>query len=66
VDVWTDTAFRRQGIARAMMNLLLDQLPGQHVFLWTDDAADFYKRIGMHECNCVGFEVVVGEWLVNE
>jgi hypothetical protein len=66
VDVWTDSAFRRQGVARTMMNLLLDQLPGQHVFLWTDEATDFYKSIGMHECNCVGFEVVSGEWLVNE
>jgi GNAT superfamily N-acetyltransferase len=65
VDVWTDTAFRRQGVARMMMQLLLEQLPGQHVFLWTDDAEAFYKRIGFEECHCVGLQTVVGEWLVN-
>lgn len=65
VDVWTDSAFRRQGVARTMMQLLLERLPGQHVFLWTDDAMEFYKRIGFAPCNCVGLQTVVGEWLVN-
>src|SRR3954469_25394582 len=46
VDVWTDSAFRRQGVASTMMERLLERLPGQHVFLWTDDAAGFYQRIG--------------------
>jgi ribosomal protein S18 acetylase RimI-like enzyme len=66
VDVWTDSAFRRQGVARTMMHLLLERLPGQHVFLWTDDAQEFYKRIGFDECHCIGLQTVVGEWLVNE
>jgi predicted GNAT family acetyltransferase len=66
VDVWTDSAYRRQGIARTMMSLLLEQLPGQHVFLWTDDAEAFYQRIGFDVCHCVGLQTVVGEWLVNE
>jgi predicted GNAT family acetyltransferase len=65
VDVWTDTEYRRQGVARTMMKLLLEQLPGQHVFLWTDDAEEFYKRIGFEECHCVGLQTVVGQWLVN-
>lgn len=66
VDVWTHSDFRRQGVAHAMMQQLLARLPGQHVFLWTDDAAAFYQRIGFEECHCVGLQTVVGEWLVNE
>jgi len=65
VDVWTDSAFRRQGVASTMMERLLERLPGQHVFLWTDDAAGFYQRIGFDLCNCIGLHTVVGEWLVN-
>lgn len=66
VDVWTDSAFRRQGIARAMFDLMLPRLPGQHVFLWTDDAEEFYQRLGFQVRECVGMEKVVGAWLVNE
>lgn len=65
VDVWTDSEFRRRGVARTMMKLLLDQLPGQHVFLWTDDAEEFYRRIGFEPCHCTGLHKVVGQWLVN-
>jgi ribosomal protein S18 acetylase RimI-like enzyme len=65
VDVWTLSAYRRQGIARTMMQLLLDELQGQHVYLFTDDAVDFYKKLGFTE-RPVGMEVVVGTWLVNE
>src|SRR5215210_9315412 len=31
IDVWTSSAHRRQGIATAMMRLLIDAVPGQHV-----------------------------------
>lgn len=65
VDVWTLSAYRRQGIARAMMEMLLARFPGQHVFLFTDDAAAFYERIGFVRRG-VGYEVVVGEWLAND
>ncbi len=44
VDVWTLTAYRNRGIARTMMQLLLDELQGQHVYLFTDSAVDFYKN----------------------
>lgn len=63
VDVWTNSAYRRRGVARTMLDKLLEQLPGQHVFLWTDDAEEFYKRIGFEVRDCVGLEKVVGEWL---
>ena len=64
VDVWTSTPYRRQGIARHMIDLLLEKLPGQHVFLFTDDAAEFYRHIGFTERG-TGFEKVVGDYLVN-
>lgn len=65
VDVWTLSAYRRQGIASAMMRRLLDRMPGQHVYLFSDDAADFYKKVGFVE-RPVGLEVVVGRWLEND
>ena len=64
VDVWTLTAYRRQGIASAMMRHLLDKMPGQHVYLFSDASADFYKKIGFTE-RPVGLEIVVGRWLEN-
>ena len=64
VDVWTYSPYRRRGIARAMIQSLLDRLPGQHVYLFTDDAPDFYRRIGFQERG-LGMEIVSGEWLVN-
>jgi|TARA_Y100000310_G_scaffold345095_1_gene461756 ribosomal protein S18 acetylase RimI-like enzyme len=62
VDVWTLTDFRRRGIARRMMALLLQELQGQHVYLFTDDAVDFYRKIGFTE-RPVGMEIVIGTWL---
>ena len=64
VDVWTLTAFRRQGIARKMMEILTDELQGQHVYLFTDDSIDFYKKLGF-EKQAIGLAKVIGKWLVN-
>lgn len=65
VDVWTLSEYRRRGVARTMLAALLDDLKGQHVYLFTDDAQDFYKRIGFVERG-TGLEIVVGNWLNNE
>src|SRR5262245_3342642 len=65
VDVWTLSAYRREGIARAMLDRLLEPLQGQHVYLFTDDAVEFYKRVGFTERG-VGMERVVGRWLIND
>ncbi len=65
VDVWTLSAYRRQGIASEMMRLLLERLPGQHVYLFTDDAAGFYRSLGFKERG-LGMELVVGTWLQRE
>jgi len=63
VDVWTYTPYRQQGIARRMIQDLLDKLPGQHVYLFTD-IPEFYYKIGFKERG-IGMERVVGRWLVN-
>ena len=64
VDVWTLSTYRKRGIARRMIELALEQLPGQHVYLATDDAQEFYARLGF-EPQDVGMSRIVGEYLVN-
>lgn len=65
VDVWTQTEFRHLGIARHMMELTLAQLPGQHVYLFTDeDAIGFYDKIGFKRQG-VGVYRIVGQYLDN-
>ncbi|MBD0387407.1 MAG: GNAT family N-acetyltransferase [Nostoc sp. C3-bin3] len=64
VDVWTFTPYRHQGIASTMMRLLLEELLGQHVCLFTDNALNFYKKLGFFETETC-MEQVVGKWLVN-
>jgi ribosomal protein S18 acetylase RimI-like enzyme len=65
VDVWTDSAYRRRGIASAMMRLLLDEVPGQHVGLQTDSAPEFYKSLGFAR-QPEFWSIVVGSWLDND
>jgi len=62
VDVWTYTPFRRRGIASKMMQILLEQVPGQHVYLFTDEAVEFYESLGF-KAHSVGMGQVVGTWL---
>ena len=65
VDVWTLSAYRHQGVATQMMELCLEKLAGQHVYLFTDDAMDFYRRLGFEEQD-IGMGFVVGDWLKNQ
>jgi GNAT superfamily N-acetyltransferase len=64
VDVWTHSAWRKQGIARAMIEQAIQRLPGQHLYLFTDDSPEFYARLGFKPRG-VGLEYPVGDWLVN-
>ncbi len=64
VDVWTLSDYRRQGVARKMLENLLDDLQGQHVYLFTDQAQDFYTQLGFKKQG-TGMGKVVGEWLKN-
>ena len=65
LDVWTASAYRRQGIASSMMRLLLDAVPGQHVGLQTDDAQQLYESLGFKP-QPEFWSVVVGRWLDND
>lgn len=62
VDVWTRTDYRRQGIASHMMQLLEAELPGQHVYLFTDDRVPFYETLG-YQPQDTGMGKVIGRWL---
>jgi ribosomal protein S18 acetylase RimI-like enzyme len=65
VDVWTQSSYRRQGIASAMIRALLGEVPGQHVGLQTDDAQELYGSLGF-ELQPEFWSVVVGSWLDND
>ena len=65
VDVWTMSSYRRQGIASAMIRLLADQVPGQHIGLQTDDAQELYESLGFRP-QPEFWSLVVGTWLDNE
>ncbi len=62
VDVWTAATHRRQGIGREVMRRLLATVPGQHVYLFTDDRRDFYETLGFTR-RPEGMGLVVGSWL---
>ena len=47
-----------------MIEILISQLSGQHVYLFTDDSVEFYKKLGF-ESQAVGKGKVVGTWLEN-
>lgn len=65
VDVWTYSPYRNQGIARQMLDCLLNGLQGQHVYLFTDDVVEFYEKLGWQRQG-VGLFKMAGEWLQNE
>lgn len=65
LDVWTQSAYRRQGIGRKIMRMLIDAVPGQHVYLQTDDAVRFYEKLGFLE-QPKGMMLIAGEYLQND
>jgi ribosomal protein S18 acetylase RimI-like enzyme len=65
VDVWTASSHRRRGIASAMMRLLIDAVPGQHVGLQTDDAQPLYRSLGF-EPQPEFWSLTSGSWLDND
>ena len=65
VDVWTMSAYRRQGIASAMVRLLVEHVPGQHVGLQTDDAQELYSSLGF-SLQPEFWSIVSGRWLDND
>lgn len=65
VDVWTLSRYRKQGVASTMMRTLEQKLNGQHSYLFTDDATEFYRKLGYAE-DGTGLGKVVGRWLQKE
>lgn len=64
IDVWTRSQYRRRGIARTMMSKLEEKLEGQHIYLFSEDMPEFYKKLGFLE-QPTGLSKVKGKWLVN-
>ncbi|MHB2023521.1 MAG: GNAT family N-acetyltransferase [Mycobacteriales bacterium] len=65
LDVWTRSSLRRRGIGRAMIDELTKAVPGQHVGLQTDDAAEFYSSLGFR-AQPQFMSRVQGQWLAND
>jgi ribosomal protein S18 acetylase RimI-like enzyme len=65
VDVWTASAYRRQGIASTMIRLLIDAVPGQHIGLQADEAEALYESLGF-ERQPEFWSLTSGRWLEND
>ncbi len=65
LDVWTASAYRRQGIASAMVEQLRAAVPGQHIGLQTDDAQELYASLGFKP-QPEFWSAVSGRWLDND
>ena len=65
VDVWTHSAYRLQGIGRSIIQILIAAVPGQHVYLQTDDAVGFYEKLGFVE-QPKGMRLIAGDYLQND
>jgi predicted GNAT family acetyltransferase len=62
VDVWTQSGYRRRGVARRLMKMIEAAVPGQHVYLFTHDAAALYESLG-YQRDGIGYAKVIGRWL---
>ena len=65
LDVWTASTHRRRGVGSAMVRLLAERVPGQHIGLQTDDAQAFYEHLGYRR-QPEFLSMVVGRWLDND
>ena len=65
IDVWTHSSYRQQGIATEMMKMIMRKCPGQHIYLQTDDAIQFYRNLGFSE-QPLGMSFAAGEYLQND
>jgi GNAT superfamily N-acetyltransferase len=65
LDVWTMSAYRRQGIGAAMVRRLMERVPGQHIGLQTDEAEEFYASLGYRH-QPLFMSAISGAWLANQ
>ena len=64
IDVWTQQSYRGAGIASEIMRMMVEEVPGQHIYLQTDDAIDFYEKLGFAE-QPKGMFAISGTYLKN-
>ena len=62
IDIWTAPGHRRRGIATEIIRILCEAVPGQHVYLQTDDAQALYEKCGFRRHD-FGMGRVIGDWL---
>ena len=65
LDVWTFSPYRRRGIASTLVRMLMEQVPGQHIGLQTDEAQGLYAALGFGPQPDF-MSIVVGRWLDND
>jgi len=65
IDVWTQSSYRGRGVATTIMNMLIDAVPGQHIYLQTDDAVGFYDKLGFRP-QPEGLSIISGRYLEND
>jgi ribosomal protein S18 acetylase RimI-like enzyme len=65
LDVWTQSGYRRRGVASRMVRRLLGAVPGQHVGLQTDDAQALYASLGFRP-QPEFWSRVSGRWLESD
>jgi predicted GNAT family acetyltransferase len=65
LDVWTLSAYRRQGIGSRLVRQLADRVPGQHIGLQTSDAESFYTALG-YRYQPHFMSAISGTWLGND
>jgi predicted N-acetyltransferase YhbS len=61
VDVWVSTRHRRRGIGSRIIAVLLNAVPGQHVYLQAHDPR-LYAKLGFRP-QPEGMSIVAGPWL---
>lgn len=64
VDVWTHSAYRKQGIGTRIVTMLIDAMPGQHIYLQSDDSVPFYEKMGFSK-QPEGLSRISGSYLRN-
>lgn len=64
LDVWTQSDYRSRGIGRRIMQMLIDSVPGQHLYLQSDDAVGFYEKLGFR-FQPRGMMLISGSYLQN-
>ncbi len=65
LDVWTLSAYRRQGVGSRLVRQLMNRVPGQHIGLQTDEAESFYAALG-YRYQFHFMSAISGAWLGND